>query len=296
MDLFADLKRIVEQQLNALGVTFSAGADVQQLMLLALNHELKTVSQQPRRVHRSKEFTAKQAGLEATQQQAVSDILAKFEKGDDVNGHLSKSSAKPAETDALLADWKIHHLHISNHKDKPSDMFFARTGPVMFAHVAPNDVYFIGIYPHGKGYPETWTRQTLLKIIDENWPHLLDHCRIKGTTGLSFNPTDMDLKAVRGAHGNSIVQIGNSFIAPPGGGLAMDGTPSNNVFRMNKTLHLIKELESSVIANAARVKAEIASKSGFSEGELDFELFPSAPGVWAVLETKTQTLVAKRSG
>lgn len=295
MDLFSDLKKIVEQHLTTIGVTFPATADLKELMLMALNHELKTVSQQPRTVRCSKEFSAKQSVLTVPQQQAVGDIFAKFAKGEDVNGHLSKSSAKPAETDALLADWKIHHLHISNHKDKPSDTFFARTGPVMFAHVASSDAYFIDIYPHGKGFPETWTRQALFKIIDGNWPHLLDPYRIKGISGTSYTPSDLDLKQLRGAQVNTVVQVGNSFIVPPGGGLASDGTPTANVTRMLRTFRLIKQLESRVNDNSVKLKAEIASKNTVPETELDFELVPLDPNGWGVIEKKTQTLVAKSS-
>lgn len=295
MDLLADLKKIVEQHLITLGIVFPTGADLETVMLLTLNHELKTVSQRPRKVHHSKAFADKKSGLDAAQQKAVADILAKFKNGEDVNGHLSKSSAKPAETDALLADWKIHHLHISNHKTNATDTFYARTGPVMFAHVAHDAVYVIDIYPHGKGFPETWTRQELLGILDKDWPHLLEPYRIKGITGLTFTPTDLDLKMLRGGKVNTTVHVGGSFIAPPGGGLASDGTPVVNVTRMDKTFKVIKQLETWVVSNSVRLKTEIASKSGIPESELDFELVPIDPKSWGVIEKKTQTLVARTS-
>lgn len=117
MNLFSDLEKIVKQHLTTIGVPIPAAPDIEALMLLALNHEMKAVSQQPRTVHCSKEFSAKRSGLPLAQKEAVGCIFEKLEKGEDVNGHLSRSSAKPAETDPLLADWKIHHLHISNHKE-----------------------------------------------------------------------------------------------------------------------------------------------------------------------------------
>jgi hypothetical protein len=82
---------------------------------------------------------------------------------------------------------------------------------------------------------------------------------------------------------------------PPGGGLATDGTPSANVARMNRTFHLIKDVERWVNNNSPRVKADIASKSGLAESELDFELVPLDSKGWGVIEKRTRTLVARTS-
>ena len=294
MDLFADLKRIVEAHLKTLGVAYSATDKLEDLMLLVTNYELKTVKPQPRRAHLSKEFSQKLAQLATAQQQAADAIIKKFERGDDVNGHLSKSSAKPAETDALLADWKIHHLHISTQKKNPSDKFYPRTGPVMFARIEQNAVYFIDIYEHGKGFPETWTRQKLLEILDANWSHILDPHRLQGVTGLAFTASDSDVKALRGANVNTILQIGKSFIAPPGGGLATSGVATANVLRTDKTLHVIRDLEQEVGNKAAELKRAIAAQKGVSETDMDFQLVPLDSKGWGVVEVKTQTLVASR--
>lgn len=293
MDLFSDLKRITQEQLTALGIVFDASADLQDLLLLALNHDLKTVRPVPRKVHCSTEFMAKRAQLDAQAENAVAEIIAKFEAGQDVNGHLSKSSIKAEETDALLADWKIHHLHISNHKKNPADKFYARTGPVMFAQILDDSVYFIDIYPHGKGFPEAWTRQDMLKIVDAEWPHLLDSHRLKGITALEFKPTDLGLKTLRGGYVNAILQVGESFIAPPGGGLATDGTPSENVTRMDRTLHLIRDFEEWVNTNSPKLKAAIAAQSGLAEADLDFELVALDPIGWGIVEKRTRLLVAE---
>jgi hypothetical protein len=294
MDLLADLKNIVEDYLKTLRIVHSANDSLQDLILLALNHELKTVNPRPRRVYRSTEFTAKLKQLNVDQQRAAAAISTKFEKGEDVAGHLSKDSARPEKSDKLLSAWKIHHLHISNHKDKPTDTFYSRTGPIMFAHIVEAAIYFIDIHPHGSRHPETWTRQELLRIIDLNWPHILDPYRLKGIIGLSFYASDMDLKDLHRVNTNVIIQVGNSFIAPPGGGLAMDGTPFNNVFRMNRTIHLVQKLDRVVATKSAELRAEIAANSGLAERDLDFQLV-SLGQQWGVIEKKTQTLVARSS-
>lgn len=294
MDLLADLRRIVEAHLKTLGMAYSATDKLEDLMLFAINHELKTVKPQPRRAHLSKEFSQKRAQLVTAQQQAADAIIKKFEHGDDVNGHLSKASVKPEETDALLADWKIHHLHISTHKKDPSDKFYVRTGPVMFARIEENAVYFIDIYEHGKGFPETWTRQKLLEILDANWSHILDPHRLRGVTGLAFTASDSDVKALRGANVNTILQIGNSFIAPPGGGLVTSGVAMANVLRRDKTFQAVRDLEQEVEKKSPELKRAIAAQKGVPETDMDFALVALDPKGWGVVEVKTQTLVASR--
>ena len=92
MDLFNDLKIIVQQKLTELGVPYSASADTDTLILLTLNHKFKTISARRREIHTSKEFEAKRGTLDATMQSALRDILNKFKRGHDVNGHLSRST------------------------------------------------------------------------------------------------------------------------------------------------------------------------------------------------------------
>src|ERR1022692_1317648 len=253
MDLLSDLKAILVQHLTTLGTHFKATDSAEQLLLLVLNHELKTVAPRPRTVHCSRKFQAKLSKLPVAQQQAANAIMLKFGKGDDINGHLSTGSARPKETDPLLADWRIHHLHISNHKKKPSDKFYARTGPVMFAQISDDAVYFIDIYPHGKGFPETWTRQEVLKIVDDEWPHLLDPYRATGIVDVAFTPSDMELKKLRKARVNTILKVGGSFVTPPGGGLTGAGTPVANMLRKNRTIQVIKELEARVAARSTEL-------------------------------------------
>lgn len=295
MDFFNDLKLIVQNDLATLNVTIPPAATVEELLLLVLNHELKTVRTAPRTVRKSKEFDNKLRLLDLSKQRAAADIIQKIENGEDINPHLSKSSVKPKETDGLRADWNIYHLHISNHKKNVSDKFYAHTGPVMFVQIAATEVYFIDIYSHGSGFPETWTRQELLKIVNENWPHLLDPFRLKSVSAVAHAPTDLELKQLRGGNVSTIIQVGSSFIAPPGGGLATDGTPIINVERAHRTLHLIKNLEKWVLDNIKQIKSGIAAKSNISESTLDFELVAFIdPAAWAVREKKTGIIVIEQ--
>jgi|SRR5579862_258126 len=288
MNLIADLERILRKQLSIMSIPFDAAATVDDLLILAMNREMKTVSPARRRVHTSKELDTKRSKLDPTKELALTEILDKFATGGDVNGHLSRASANAHVVDELLGDWDIYHLHISNQKISPSDEFYVRTGPVVFVRITDADAYFIDIYEHGRGFPETWTRQELLGILDRNWPQLLEPHKAKGVGGVSHKITDLDLKTLRAGHINAMLQIGDSVIVPPGGGLSMDGTPIRISMRINRTIHLMRALEKKVLGN----RTAIAAKCGIPDSELEFELVPLPEG-WGVVEKSTRTLVAR---
>ena len=249
MDFLRDLKKIVSGELTRRGIKYNSTDEVRELLLLICNHELKGIKPAKRKVNASAEFDAELIKLPATQQAAAKAIQDKFMQGEDVNLHLGSQGNDPkyaANVDQLRGDWGIYHIHISNHKKNPTDKFFARTGPVMFAYVTESDVYFIDIYPHGG-----WSRQKLIEITNRTWPHLYKGARLDGAK-LSVNVTDLDVEKLRGPAktskraGGSIstsVQIGNSVIFPPGGGLVSDGTPTMNVWRTLQTIRLVKKME-----------------------------------------------------
>ncbi len=141
MDLFSDLSSHLRSYLASKGMAHDPNADVRDLLDLALNHEMKNVRPTPRQVFTSPEFQHKCLALDPGKQQALAEIIGKFQHGDDISGHLSKRSARPEETDALLAAWDIFHLHISSHMTNTADKFFARTRLVLFAHISDSATY-----------------------------------------------------------------------------------------------------------------------------------------------------------
>jgi hypothetical protein len=180
-----------------------------------------------------------------------------------------KPGIPPEKVDPLLAEWGIYHIHISTHKEKPNDKHFARTGPLMFAIVTETDAHFVDIHRHGSA---AWTRQEMLKIVDANWPHLLDRFRGNNVVNASFSPTDLELKDLRDANVNTSLRIGTATVAAMGGGLATDGTPAINVMRLNTTMHMVKKMEAWAAKNATELKGKIATLSSLPETDLDFEL------------------------
>lgn len=72
-------------------------------------------------------------------------LTAKIEAGTDLVSHLSKRVAKVDAVDRMLADWGIHHLHLSSTLEA-SSAFTARGQISYSASFDPTTLYLIGIF------------------------------------------------------------------------------------------------------------------------------------------------------
>ena len=180
MDISTDAEKLVRQHLTAVGVNHSKASNLEEVLHLALNRGMKRVRSAPRKVHRCKNFYDKLTQLDPKMQAAARAILEKIERGEDISGHLSKGIERAGKSDDLLADWNVHHLHISDTKAKPTDKFFARTEEVFFIVFTPTAAYCVDVHSHDeKKHPTVWTRQLLFETIATNWPDLVEPFRVK---------------------------------------------------------------------------------------------------------------------
>ena len=71
--------------------------------------------------------------------------------------------------DRLLADWGIHHLHLSNapHRSRPE--FVARTEHVLLAAFVRADAFLIDLRPH-ESDGANWSELAILETVVRNWP------------------------------------------------------------------------------------------------------------------------------
>ena len=131
----------------------------------------------PRSVHRSREIVA---SAEAQPFQAqLDELVRKMQAGEELKPHLSRAvdaaflstqdraslprSQCERDLDRMLADWGIHHLHLSNVVEP--DGFMKRGNELLFAVFTRDDAYLFGIYTH-----RDWLDEDLVPIIVRNWP------------------------------------------------------------------------------------------------------------------------------
>jgi len=130
-----------------------AGVSFQELLIVYGNWRARHVPRHPRAVHISTELQMNQKYI--TYKSELDAIIRAIESGSSLTPHLSRritTAYEPASSrapnlqgrrdlDLLVADWGIHHLHLSTVLE--SDGFVKRTGELLFAAFAKDDAYLI---------------------------------------------------------------------------------------------------------------------------------------------------------
>lgn len=292
MDLFEDAKGIVRQELTGLGVNHVGVTSLDVLLNLLFNRHSKGVPQRPRKVNRTPLFIQKLGALDPDMLSSAHTIITKIESGDDLSGHLSKGSVDAHSTDPLLADWGIHHLHISDQKKNASDAFYGRTGPVMFVRFGADEALLVDIYPHGKGYPETWTREELLTEIHKTYPDLLEPFKLKGFDGMSSSVTEMQRKKLRAGGVFVPVEIDGNVYFPPGGGITSAKTSVNVQRRVDLLMSSLRDAETRIGSLSAQQLTDLEQKANVRPGHLKIGLSRFSPEEWRVTITGTSISLA----
>jgi hypothetical protein len=205
------------------------------LLIRWFNWRDRLVPAQPRVVHISAELASGTAAVKHAA--ALKALTLEIENGQDLTSRLSKAigtaflpTTKPtplhrrADLDLLLADWGIHHLHLSA---------TSRTGDLLFAVFRPEDAYLLQILPHG-----AWTDESLIAIIVRNWlaANLLAGC----LTGLELAQpiAPQERKQLHNAGVASPVEIDGHLYVPRGqttAGIALESTQRSDAIM--KTLN-----------------------------------------------------------
>lgn len=234
MDLRADLARFCATALTnaGYGATLSPGEDALKAYLNVLH---RRVPVRPRRVHKPFGYAVDPPELLLGEQGFVAAARA----GDDLRPYQSIGLTKPTGSDQMLNDFGIQHFHlgVGPHASKP--MFKARTGPLLFALVAPDDLYCIGVFPHG-----AWSQQRMLDMLYAEWPHTLERFAVRNTIALAQTVTDDDRTEMRKANINSPTQRPDGTIhMNPGGGATLTGGSVSVMMALNKLQRTINDLE-----------------------------------------------------
>ena len=158
----------------------------------------------PRTVHQSKEMLA--SAEAQTFSVEVAELVRKIKAGEDLTPHLSERvdtaflsvqerAALPArerekDLDRMLADYGIHHLHLSHQLKRNG--FVQRGRELLFAVFGRDDAYLVGIYTHAD-----WLRDELAPIIIRNWSGVGPFYKLDYAQGPTSAPTEDERKRYR---------------------------------------------------------------------------------------------------
>jgi hypothetical protein len=199
-----------------------------ELLITYLNWFFRLIPSARRRAHQSR---ALQSNPLATTHKADLDaLLSKMVSGADLTPHLSTriqtgyepqlggSYARRADLDLLLAEWRVHHLHLSS--NLRADGVAERTGPLLFAAFTPYDVYLINVFYHGD-----WSREAIAQIMIEEWPNSEFVHEAKGIIGLEHYVNDEERAQLRSAGINSpFIPYNGKYYMVGRGGITSAGT------------------------------------------------------------------------
>jgi hypothetical protein len=212
---------IRDYMLDAMPSSVRSGLEPLSLSDLTIQYvswRARLIPARPRHCHRSAEFAASSKASEHKAE--VDAIAAMIDAGEDLTPHLSKGIDKPLKDDPMMADWRIHHLHLST--TIVDGRFVKRSGDLLFAAFDPDDAYLIGIYPHG-----AWTRQEIAEILIRNWQGA---DRFVGMSGLNLagpNLTDEERQKARTGGVLTFIEVDNKVYMPAGittAGTSIDAT------------------------------------------------------------------------
>jgi hypothetical protein len=202
------------------------------------------------------------AHLAAGEQQ----LLEKVASGGDLWPHQSRKIGNVAAEDAMLNDYGIQHFHLGTTPDPKHAGLIKGTKELLFAVVQDDSFYSLGIFDHS-----AWSKQALLDVIQENWPHLLEPFAIKDSShmkvlGLRHSYTDEEQAQLRKNNINVIQQRPDGTVhLGIGGGIATDGSSiSATRDAMKLTDHVgglqkqvVHELQKKVVAGDLPPEAEV---------------------------------------
>lgn len=249
MNFKNDLRELIVKEFDdRYGIACTHTNDVYKLLCNSLNTHQKLISTNIRKVHISNEL--KKRNIPQKIKDICAELKVKFQKGDDVNPHLSRWILNSDKPDPLLNDWGLHHIHLDNEKENESGYFFKRADFLLFVLVGESEVYFIDIVRHNTN--NVFSRKDLLRIINNNWPEILEP-HVMRITGSGSTYSDKDIDELRKAGINTVIEIDGKCILSPGGGISLVGTNFPHTMQAKEILKRIEELESIVRNNSSKM-------------------------------------------
>jgi hypothetical protein len=261
IDFFSDLERQLEIELRQLGCADSSGASLDDLLYSWLDYETRTIPTHPRTVKKSAQFRLDEQNLTSDRLQALKSITAKLKSGHDVRAHLSKGILKAQAPDFLLAEWLIHHIHISDTKKKPTQFSFDRADKLAFALITPQVACLVRIFHHKQ--KNVWANTNLLETIRDNWPELLKPVSFKGKLVPAVSITDEDRVNLRKSGIYVPTELGDTLIFSLGGGVSSNGRPISHNLKANtitNTITIITEYLTDYPEILEELKSELGTR------------------------------------
>ena len=238
IDFKQDLKEFVLSQLDYYEVKYKKNDDLLSLLIKYFTFSAKYIVPQRRSVDISIELSKKMVLLPVDTQKALIKLTNWVNNGVDINCFQSGGLYGHGSRDYQNALYGIVHLHLSAAETDVVPVIkkgrLAKRGRyLLFALFVHEKAYFIDVVEHPEALTKNnttateWTSSELLKIIENNWPELIESKKIDGALmcdshGQPVEQTDADIAALTANHINVLV-AGNGGLYSMKPGIATSG-------------------------------------------------------------------------
>ena len=281
MNFEADLINVVKHYFSKEGISYENGGVASDFATRYCEMQIRRIPATPRRVHFSEELNnslgklTSRVGTEAENKNALEAWRAVFyirhllASGGNVTPYLSECVYHATSKDGLLWDYGMHHFHLSEHRiDKAA--LVKRSDYLLFAIVADEDAYFVDLRRHQDPEKLLWVRQDVLRIVNFNWPNLIDSRVLRGVKGDLL--TDNEKKELRRKNTNHVATFDGKAVAPLGGGMMANGSSILCKFWADRLLHEIKWHESFLLDHPTDVKVALQAVGVETSDKPEFQL------------------------
>src|SRR3712207_3077700 len=161
----------LKQYMRNLDIEFSENTDEIGILLEYYNYKEKRISSTPREVIISKELKQKIENKNLTEEiiELINHFKILFEKGKDLNNHLSKQIFSGKRKDILYNQWNIKHIHLNKiEANTKNEMSNNRGDFLLFCIVLQDKILFLDVRQHP--HKEEFTAFSFLEIAyNNNW-------------------------------------------------------------------------------------------------------------------------------
>lgn len=277
MDWEQNVKRLIEDYFLSFDISYTPKNSTSSDYLIDfLNLKMKLIQPLPRVVFKSNRFRKLQIPYETLL--SLISIDEKIRKGDDITFHMSKQVLNPSYNDLLLNTWIVHHIHLSRTKKNSNQKFYDRADYLLFVIFSENAAYFLDVLKHKE--ENLFSKQDYLKIIDENWPEILDEYDLNKNGGntRAVDYTDEEIREItKKGYSLGMINVGNRTIFYPGYGIMTTGHNFQVVRQADYIKRYLYETYTQILENEDSIMLQLKEMSDISKLDLSLQLTDNFP-------------------
>ena len=240
ISLYGSIENICKQKLNNAGFRVPKEVTDGYLPLL-LNMNKRLIEPRKRNVHFHSALV-----IPEKNRSGFSSLINKMQCGRNINCYQSHHLERTNFNDDFLNDFGLHHFHLGEKAQKTGKYkrYIERTGNTIFAKVDQDDIYLLGVFGHNNEERKfIYSDEQLLKSLYDEWPHLLEQCRVRGVTGQTLSPEERNALRSNGANVITALSDDIAIMSPGGGYMAnkMSAKVSIEMIHLYRTISLLKK-------------------------------------------------------